>query len=80
MKNRPQSPTHFGDEPEKIDRTFYELTDRPEKGSRCDEIRRGYRKYRIGKHLIYYRMTERCHIEIVRVLHGSMDIEGRLNE
>ena len=65
---------------EKIDRSFHDLANRPDKGQNCDGVRQGYRKYRIGKHIIYYRMTEPKHIEIVRVLHGSMDIERHLNE
>ncbi len=65
---------------EKIDRTFQELVDRPEKGQRCDDIRRGYRKFPIGKHLIYYRIIKRSHMEIVRVLHGSMDVEAHLDD
>ena len=65
---------------EKIDLAFHELAANPERGQGCNEIRQGYRKYRIAKHLIYYRMTDRYHIEVIRVLHGSMDIEGRLQE
>jgi len=41
----------------------------------CDEIRPGYRKFPRGSHVIFYRSATDCMIEIVRVLHRSMDIE-----
>lgn len=51
-----------------IDEAFHSLTAMPQKGRTCDHIRPGYRKYGIGKHLIFYRSTRPDHIEIVRIL------------
>ena len=65
---------------QKIDDAFHDLSNKPDKGRKCDDIRKGYRKYGIGKHFIFYRLLEENSIEIVRVLHGSMDIEKRLAE
>ncbi|MDA0739994.1 MAG: type II toxin-antitoxin system RelE/ParE family toxin [Nitrospirae bacterium] len=56
------------------------LSQTPEKGRTCDEIREGYQKYQIGKHIIFYRVITPHHIEIVRILHGRMEIEHRLTE
>ncbi|NIV43228.1 MAG: type II toxin-antitoxin system RelE/ParE family toxin [Candidatus Dadabacteria bacterium] len=63
-----------------LDDAFHDLTKMPHKGSKCDYIREGYRKFPIGKHLIFYRQVEDNNIEIVRILHGSMDVERRLIE
>ena len=64
----------------KIDDAFRELSDEPDKGRNCENIREGYQKYGIGKHFIFYRSTEQGRIEIVRVLHGRMNIEKWLVE
>jgi toxin ParE1/3/4 len=53
------------------------LAETPETGKRADEIRPGYWKQRVGSHLIFYRTTG-AGIEVVRILHARMDIEGRL--
>ena len=62
-----------------IDTAFHVLSDNPTKGFNCDYIRQGYFKYRVGKHLIFYRIVN-LDIEIVRILHERMDIEQRLRE
>lgn len=62
-----------------IDAVFHDLGDMPHQGTACDDIRRGYRKFRVGKHIIFYRLIEASHIEIVRILHGSMDVKSRMS-
>ena len=62
-----------------LDVSFYQLAANPFKGSDCSEIRSGYRKFNVGSHVIFYRQIAVDTIEIVRVLHGSMDIESRLS-
>lgn len=47
-------------------------------GTPADDLRAGYWKYWVGAHLIFFRRRERD-IEIIRVLHQSMDIPSRLN-
>jgi toxin ParE1/3/4 len=61
-----------------LDAAFHDLADNPEIGRVCDDIRVGYYKFGVGKHLIYYRNKEKDQIEIVRILHGRMDIEQHL--
>lgn len=61
-----------------LDSAFHDLADKPDIGRACDEIRRGYFKYGVGKHVIFYRHPGKGHIEIVRILHGRMDIEQHL--
>lgn len=61
-----------------IDACFHQLAANPLTGKDCNEIRDGYRKLNVGSHVIFYRQTLTDNIEIVRVLHGRMDIETRL--
>ena len=58
-----------------LDISFEQLAVNPLKGKDCPEIRIGYRKLNAGSHVIFYRQTLADMIEIVRVLHGHMDIE-----
>ncbi len=55
-----------------LDNAFQALAAMPEKGRPCDDIREGYRRHTVGKHLIFYRQTVKG-IEIVRILHQRMD-------
>ena len=62
-----------------LDVSFQQLAANPLKGKDCSDIRIGYRKLNVGGHVIFYRQTLADMIEIVRVLHGHMDIETRLS-
>ena len=62
-----------------LDGSFRALAKDPRKGRSCDDIRPGYRKLPIGRHLIFYRQAEDA-IEIIRILHERMDIETHLAE
>ena len=61
-----------------MDKAFYDIAKMPEKGRNCDYIRLGYRKYGVGKHLIFYRQVDNNSIEIVRILHKRMDARKQL--
>jgi toxin ParE1/3/4 len=63
----------------KLDACFHFLAQEPHRGRACDDIRVGYRKYHVGRHLIFYREAQRG-IEIIRVLHDRMDIEIHLDD
>jgi toxin ParE1/3/4 len=63
-----------------LDACFHQLAANPLKGKDCSDIRTGYRKHPAGIHVIFYRQLADDRIEIVRVLHGRMDIETRLAE
>jgi toxin ParE1/3/4 len=54
-----------------------DLASDPLRGRACDEIRPGYRKGRAGSHVIFYRVDD-YRINIVRILHQSMDFERHL--
>jgi toxin ParE1/3/4 len=61
-----------------LDAAFHDLADKPEIGRASNDIREGYYKYGVGKHLIFYRHKGTDQIEIVRILHGRMDIDQHL--
>lgn len=47
---------------------------------RIDFVRPGYRVSKVKSHLIFFRKTGDNIIEIIRILHQSVDIENRLKE
>ena len=61
-----------------IDDCFTELSNNPNLGVKCDNIRTGYRKFPQGSHMIFYRISSDNFVEIIRVLHKSMDPESHL--
>lgn len=44
---------------------------------KADHIFPGYCKYKIGSHIIFFKPKADC-LEIIRILHGRMDIQNRL--
>ncbi|MDX9715134.1 MAG: type II toxin-antitoxin system RelE/ParE family toxin [Dissulfurispiraceae bacterium] len=61
-----------------INSCFQQLALNPDKGKDCGYVRKGYRKYIVGRHIIFYRMAGSNSIEIIRVLHGRMDMGKEL--
>ena len=54
-----------------------QLASNPQLGASCDYIRKGYRRSRVGRHAIYFRITD-YGIAVIRVLHDRMDAPRRL--
>ena len=63
----------------KIDAAFQLLAMEPQLGKSCDDLRVGYRKYPVGRHLIFYRQSADS-LEIIRILHQRMDIEAHFDD
>jgi toxin ParE1/3/4 len=63
----------------RLDDSFHTIAREPQIGLACDYIRHGYRKYHVGRHLIFYRQTESV-VEIIRILHDRMDVESHFPE
>lgn len=57
-----------------FDESFWLLAENPDIGHSCDEIRLGYHKFPLGSHLIFYKLVGNQQIQIVRILHKSMDV------
>ena len=49
----------------------------PRRGRPCDDLRPGYRKFAVGSHVLFFRLAG-DDIDVVRVLHQSMDFEQHL--
>ncbi|WP_113913662.1 type II toxin-antitoxin system RelE/ParE family toxin [Roseovarius dicentrarchi] len=47
------------------------------KRGRAVDVREGYLKQAVGKHLVFYRPTD-AGIEVIRILHQSMDVGRHL--
>ena len=63
-----------------LDDSFHQLASNPVTGRECNEIKIGYYKFPTGSHMIYYRKNGNLNIQIVRVLHKSMDVEIQFSE
>lgn len=60
-----------------LDNCFSLLAEDPELGIACDFIAKGYRKFPQSSHLIFYKFEPDGTIEIIRVLHKTMDVESK---
>jgi toxin ParE1/3/4 len=49
----------------------------PRAGRTCDDVRPGYRKYLVGSHVLFYRVTATA-VVVVRILHQRVDVERHL--
>lgn len=46
-------------------------SENPKAGAACDNIRTGYQKYPVSRHVVYYRQTD-YGVEVILVLHDRM--------
>ena len=60
-----------------IAKDIQKVAERPSLGSECKEVRRGYRQYPSGSHVLFYRTTD-SGIDVVRILHERMDYERHI--
>lgn len=58
---------------------FDSIADGEIQGKAVDHVRPGYKKASYGKHIIFFKNAGDI-VEIIRVLHSSMDIESRLRD
>ena len=49
----------------------------PRRGRSCDDVRAGYFKFPVGSQVLFFRLAT-AGIDIVRILHGSMDFEQHI--
>jgi toxin ParE1/3/4 len=61
-----------------IDRKFQELAHHPNMGRSREELAECLRSFPIGRYVIFYRVMPEV-VEIVRVLHGSRDLNAIFN-
>lgn len=61
-----------------FDDAFHLLATSPLAGKDCSYLRAGYRKFPQGSHIIFYKTGTASVIEIIRILHKSMDVDAKL--
>jgi len=62
---------------QQLDSCFSQIARTPNIGEPCDYIASGYRKLPQGRHVIFYKHGSDGSIEIIRVLHQSMDVKSK---
>ena len=62
-----------------LDDAFLMLAKSPELGKSCDDIMPGYRKFPQGSHIVFYKEGSTSKIEVIRILHKSMDVDTRIH-
>lgn len=60
-----------------IHNCFSQLAENPNIGVNCDYILYGYRKLPQRSHIIFYKLIPDNFVEIIRILHNSMDVESK---
>ena len=48
-------------------------------GRLYDTIAADLRGFKVGRHILFYRMVSRGEVEIIRILHGYMDLKNHLS-
>lgn len=61
-----------------IDQVFRALAKNPKMGRACDDIRKAYRKFPHGSHVIYYKEHDEDTVLVVRILHVTMDVDANI--
>ena len=57
------------------------ISTNPDAGTDFSSIRKGYYRSKVKSHFIFYKINEKNKVlEIIRILHQSMDIDIRLNK
>ena len=64
---------------EQLSDTMQALAEEALPGQAADDLRRGYRRWTTGSHVIFF-VVVADGIEVVRVLHGAMDFLSHLED
>ena len=59
---------------------FQEIADKPIVGKKYPEIDSDILGVHINRHIVFYRCILNSHVEIIRILHDSMDLIVRMHE
>ena len=57
-----------------------EIAENPQFGKSYEEVAKSLYGFRASKHIIFYKIISNDTIEIIRILHGSMDLRNRIRE
>ena len=56
------------------------IADHPASGRSYEEIAEGLYGFTANKHIIFYRIIACDEIEVIRILHGRMDLKSRIRD
>jgi toxin ParE1/3/4 len=54
------------------------LSNLPNQGKSYEIVERNILGYKTGQHIIFYRIMNKKEIEVIRILHGKMDLKSHL--
>ena len=57
-----------------------QIADDPRLGKNYNQIAKNTYGYRAGSHIIFYRIISDEEIEVIRILHGRMDLKNKVSE
>ncbi|WP_262494128.1 type II toxin-antitoxin system RelE/ParE family toxin [Marivirga sericea] len=57
-----------------------DIANKPNLGKQYPQVKDGLLGIKTNRHIIFYRVLDFQRIEIIRILHGRMDIASRLEE
>lgn len=57
-----------------------EVANNPSLGKKYDLVLKDLLGIKVNRHIIFYREIHKELVEIVRILHGRMDLKNRINE
>lgn len=55
-----------------------ELANKPNQGKSYDVVEKNVLGFKTGEHIIFYQIVSLKEIEVVRILHGMMDLKNHL--
>lgn len=59
---------------------FEEIAESPDLGKSYEKISKKILGFKVGKHIVFYRLQKPKEVEIVRILHARMDLKNRMKE
>lgn len=60
--------------------SFLEIANNPDLGKNYQGIKKELFGLKLKRHIIFYRKSDDKPLEIIRILHGRMDLKNRINE
>ena len=57
-----------------------ELANTPEIGKKYNEVQLNLLGYKANQHIFFYRVVSHKEIDVVRILHGRMDLKNRIHD
>lgn len=58
--------------------TCQKLADNPLLGKKYEKVHRELFSYKVGEHIIFFRIINKTEIEVIRFLHSKMDLKSHL--